>query len=111
MPPSYHGSSSSRERDHRDRDREARGSSSRLDKSRRDRYNVPSGSASSSVASGYPEYRGAPSSYYPPVNGADMLAYRYGTSSAAMEGSWSRSEREYMEYRREYDRRPPPANS
>lgn len=86
-------SSSSRGDYHRERDRDRE----RRERRDRDRYGpLP------------------PGAYYPPPpsgNGAE-LAYR---SAYPIEGAaWSsRSEREYLEYRRgEYDRRPPPsANS
>ena len=88
------GSSSSRDY-HRDRDRDRdRGREPRRERDRereRDRYGAPL----------------PPGAYYgPPVNGAE-LAYRYPMPE------YTRSEREYMDYRRsEYDRRPPPsANS
>lgn len=95
-PSSYH-----RERDHRDRDRDR---DRRIDKRR---YAPPVG---------YPP-KGhymppASASYYGP--GVDIHATGYRERYAPPPGSsleWNRSDREY-DYRRDYDRRPPPpANS
>lgn len=59
-----------------------------------------------------------PNSYYPGNSGDMPPGYRYGPPGAGSGGGnggggppdWGR-DRDYGDYRREYDRRPPPANS
>lgn len=57
--------------------------------------------------------------YYPPVGGGGSAGEcptgyrdRYQQPGGGQQMDWSRSERDYGDYRRnDYDRRPPPANS